>query len=248
MSQLEARWPAVALHCSLAHGGAWKELAAALPEVALTAPDLPGHGRAADLAPGQDLHDEACKIGRAAMGDASNVLIGHSFGATVALRLALEAPERLRLLVLIEPVLFAAARHTAEFDAFAKGYAAVHEAITRDPGQAAGLFHAVWGHGAFDRLPPAQQAYMAARMPLVAAQDGVLLADRTGLLAPGRLEALDLPVLLIEGSDSPPIVSAIHAALAARLPQARQAVVPGAAHMAPLTHPGEVAQIIRASL
>jgi lipase len=36
-------------------------------------------------------------------------LIGHSFGATVALRLAIEAPERVASLTLIEPVLFAAA-------------------------------------------------------------------------------------------------------------------------------------------
>ena len=240
--------PAVALHCSLAHGGAWAGLAAALPEVVFTAPDLPGHGRAADLVPGQDLHDEACRIGRAAMGSAANVLIGHSFGATVALRLALEAPKRVRLLVLIEPVLFCAARGKPEFDAFTESYAAVHSAMMADSAMAASLFHGVWGHGDFARLPPAQQAYMAARMPLVAAQDAVLVQDREQILAPGRLEALDIPVLLLEGAQSPPIVAAIQSALAARLPQARRAVVPGAAHMLPITHPRKVSELIRANL
>ncbi|MBL8562875.1 MAG: alpha/beta fold hydrolase [Gemmobacter sp.] len=248
MSQPAPRRAALALHCSLAHGGAWAGLAAALPELDLAAPDLPGHGRAADLAPGQDLHDEACRVARAAMGEGPVLLIGHSFGATVALRLALEAPERVRQLVLIEPVLFSAARGMPEFDAFAAGYAAVHSAMTADSAKAAALFHSVWGHGDFARLPPAQRDYMAARMPLVAAQDPVLVQDRARLVAPGRLEALDLPVLLLEGSESPPIVAAIQSALAARLPQARRAVVPGAAHMLPITHPREVAELIRASL
>ena len=248
VSQAEGRLPAVALHCSLAHGGAWAGLAAALPEVSLIAPDLPGHGRAADLAAGQDLHDEACRIGRAAMGDTPKVLIGHSFGATVALRLALEAPQRVRLLVLIEPVLFCAARGMPEYDAFAAGYAAIHRAMSTDSVSAAELFHAVWGHGDFARLPPAQRQYMAARMGLVAGQDPVLVQDRERLLGPGHLEALDLPVLLLEGAQSPPIVTAIQSVLAARLPQARRAVVPGAAHMLPITHPREVAELIRASL
>lgn len=248
MSVPDARPAALALHCSLAHGGAWSGLAAALPELSFAAPDLPGHGRAADLAPGQDLHDEACRMARSVMGDSPKVLIGHSFGATVALRLALEAPERVRLLVLIEPVLFSAARNTPEFHAFATGYEAVHEAMAANPAMAAGLFHTVWGHGDFARLPAGQQQYMAARMPLVAAQDPVLLHDRERLVTAERLEALDIPVLLLEGSDSPPIVAAIQSALAARLPQARRAVVPGAAHMLPITHPGEVAELIRASL
>ena len=36
-------------------------------------------------------------------------VIGHSFGATVALRLAVEQPEKVRSLTLIEPVFFAVA-------------------------------------------------------------------------------------------------------------------------------------------
>ena len=237
---------AVALHCSLAHAGAWSGLAAALPDWAITAPDLPGHGRAADLAPGQDLHDIATEIGLSAMRAAGEAvdLIGHSFGATVALRLALTHPARVRRLVLIEPVLFAAAQGTAEFDDFAKGYTAV-AAAQGDAMQAAALFHAVWGHGDFAELPSLQRHYMASRMPLVWAQNPVLLEDREGLLAPGRLEALDLPVLLLEGAKSPPVIGAIQARLASRLPQVRRAVVPEAAHMLPITHAAQVAAEIQ---
>ena len=52
--------------------------------------------------------------------------------------------------------------------------------------------------------------------------------------------AVDVPVLLIEGSESPPIVAAIHEALAARLPRAERTMIGGAGHMAPLTHPKQV--------
>lgn len=240
---------AVALHCSLAHAGAWGGLAAALPDWAITAPDLPGHGRAADLAPGQDLHDMATDIGLAALravGPAD--LIGHSFGGTVALRLALEHPDLVRGLVLMEPVLFSILRGEPEYDDFAKGYAEVDAAIDGAPAQAAALFHGVWGHGDFANLPAAQQSYMKDRMALVRAQNPVLLEDRPGLVAPGRLEALDIPVLLLEGGKSPPVIAAIQTRLAARLPRARRVVVPGAAHMLPVTHAAEVAEAISASL
>lgn len=234
---------AVALHCSLAHAGAWSGLAAALPQLALTAPDLPGHGHAPPLAPGQDLHDAAVAIGLVAIAQAGPPvdLIGHSFGGTVALRIALEWPALVRSLTLIEPVLFSILRGSAAYDAFAQGYGAVDAAMDADPAGAAALFHGVWGQGAFDRLPALQRRYMSDRMPLVRAQNPVLLDDRPGLVTPGRLEVLALPVLLIEGAESPPVIAGIQQALATRLPQVRRVVVPGAAHMVPITHPGEVA-------
>ena len=51
----------LALHCSLAHAGAWAGLAAALSRVTITATDQIGHGRAADWDGISDLHAMATK-------------------------------------------------------------------------------------------------------------------------------------------------------------------------------------------
>jgi lipase len=94
--------PALLLHCSLAHAGAFAPLMARLEGLAMRALDLPGHG-GTDWDPTVGAQDQAVANARALL-DAPAHLIGHSFGATVALRLALEAPERVASLTLIEPV------------------------------------------------------------------------------------------------------------------------------------------------
>ncbi|MDO8884511.1 alpha/beta fold hydrolase [Pseudotabrizicola sp.] len=246
---------AVALHCSLAHSGKFAGLAAALPEFGLIAPDLPGHGRSADWSGRGDYHSETTRdvLAMLAQLDLGAVpLIGHSFGATVALRVALERPEAVSALVLIEPVLFCAAR-AAGGPSFAvhlaahAGFAAARR--VGDLHKAAAAFQAIWGAGlAFDALPEAQQDYISARTPLVAATNPVLNDDAAGMLVYGRLESLGVPVLLVQGDQSPPIIDAIHTELARRLPQVQRAQVVGAGHMLPVTHPRDCAALIRAFL
>ncbi|MDE3121177.1 MAG: alpha/beta hydrolase [Paracoccaceae bacterium] len=237
---------ALALHCSLAHAGEWAGIGAALAEsVTLTCCDLIGHGTAPDWQPGTEPTESSEAIALAALPGERVDVIGHSFGAVVALRLALNHPDRVRRLVLIEPTLFAAARaagspevapHLTAHTDFAQAIAA------GEAERAAALFTADWGTGEdWARLPERQRRYISERIHLIPAANPALMEDCGGLLAPGRLEGLSCPVLLIEGGASPAIVPAIAAALAARLPQARRAVVAGAGHMLPVTHVEEVA-------
>lgn len=237
---------ALALHCSLAQGSAWAGIAALLPELTLCAPDLPGHGRSPDWDGTSDFHSLTTREVMALM-DAECDLIGHSFGATVALRIALERPDLVRTLTLIEPVLFAAARaaEAPEYAAYRVAMADFERlAHTADRAAAAQAFQAVWGDAPLSSLPARMQDYIVQRIHLIGAAAGTMEDDTAGLLAHWRLEGLGVPVLLVQGGASPPVIGAIQDELARRLPQVTRLTVPGAGHMVPITHPGPVAAAI----
>ncbi|WP_366926912.1 alpha/beta fold hydrolase [Pseudogemmobacter hezensis] len=251
--------PALALHCSLAHGGAWGPLAQALQaagwaESRLIAPDLPGHG-ASDPPGDQDLHALSTRIAVALAEEAGGPvdLIGHSFGGTLALRLTLERPDLVRSLTLVEPVIFAAARETAGGEALYEQTRAsqehVAQVLAQDPASAAAQFHAIWGGGVpFAALSQRQQDNLSSHMYLVTTLSAILLDDAAGLLRPGRLEGIGVPVLLAAGGASPAVIQAIHQALAARIPDVQAITVPGAAHMLPITHPQPLAEAMASLL
>jgi pimeloyl-ACP methyl ester carboxylesterase len=248
--------PVLALHCSLAHSGAWSGLAEGLSGVTITATDQVGHGRAEAWDGVSSLHDQvtaesvamAEHLGQGAAID----LFGHSFGGTVALRIAQERPDLVRSLTLVEPVIFAAAGVArdpayAPFRAGHLGFADLVRAGRRD--EAAALFHSHWGtEGRFADLPDRTRAYMLDRIHLIVAQNPVLLDDAAGLLRAGGLEGIAVPVLLIEGGASPAIIGAVHGALAARLPRARRLSVAGAGHMVSITHAAAIAPAVQAHL
>ena len=246
--------PVLALHCSLAHAGAWAGLAEALQGVTVTAIDQIGHGRAADWDESSDLHAQATAAAvtmAESIGDGGPVdLFGHSFGGTVALRVALERPDLVRSLTLVEPVIFAAAKPDARFAAFAAGHGAFADLVRAGKRrQAAELFHSQWGTGdSLADLPERLQSYMVDRIHLIVAQNPYLVDDAAGLLRAGGLESVAVPVLLIDGADSPPVIAAVHEALAARLPQASRLSVAGAAHMVSITHAAAVAVAVQAHL
>lgn len=244
---------AVLAHCSLAHAGAWEPVAARLIEKAadgpcLVAPDLPGHGARPVPAVVGDIQEDAVEILAEAAGKGPVDLIGHSFGATACLRLALERPELVRSLVLIEPVQFSLLReaepalwqrHLADAMALRRRLeAGDREGATR-------AFYEKWGGGApWSQLPAAQRRYMVDRVHLVAAAEPALMEDVGGIGAPGRLEGLRLPVLVLSGAESPAEIAGIASVLCRRLPESRASVIAGAGHMAPITHPDAVAAAI----
>lgn len=237
--------PVLLLHCSLAHSGAWDRVARRLSDrFRLIAPDMVGHGRGPEGDRNRDYHDQVTEQARALLPDGPVHLVGHSFGATVALRLAEGVPERVTSLTLIEPVLFAAAPDGQEKRANAEALAQMVPMIARGhTADAARLFLSVWGAGIpFDEMPAEQAAYMAERMWIIAAQQPALHEDAARLLP--RLGEVRCPVLLLEGAASPPVIGQILDTLEAGLPRARREVIDGAGHMAPVTHPDDVAERI----
>jgi pimeloyl-ACP methyl ester carboxylesterase len=240
---------ALAIHCSLSHGGSWGPLARELSgALRLTAFDLPGHGQSGPWAGTGEIQAVSTAMAADFL-DTPTDVIGHSFGATVALRLAVERPDLVRSLILYEPVFFAVALHDQP------GLRAGHEAemadyaagmVAGDFLQAAEGFTRVWGDlRGWTALPEGARVAMAAQMPLIEAATDALYGDAGGMLSSGALRRISAPVLLMEGSASPAIISAINAGLAVRIPEARRVVVQGAGHMGPISHARGVAEEIR---
>lgn len=240
---------ALLFHCSLAHSGAFAGLAARLGDLlTMRAFDLPGHGGSAPWDHSRPLQRTTVDVARDFLTRPTD-LIGHSFGATAALRLACEHPELVRSLVLIEPVFFAVAyadhpeskaphlRQMAEIEAAVE--AGDREAATR-------MFLRVWGDGRpWTELPEALRTTMMTQIDLVTAAHEEIGLDSPGLLSSGLLERLEVPTLLIEGGQSPDHIARICEGLNRRLRNSQRAVVEGAGHMLPITHARQVADRIR---
>lgn len=238
----------LALHCTLAHGGTWKGVAGALggDAVRVAAPDMLSHGQSADWDGKGDIADRMTDA-LAPLLEQDVDLIGHSFGAVLALRLALQAPEKIRSLTLIEPVFFAvAAQDDPDMLAQHEADAAPFAAALKDGDIALGtrLFNRLWSHGATPKwpdLPEQTRRAMIRAMPLVPASMPFLYKDKAGLLECRKLAGLDAPVAIVVGTQSHGVIGTIAKGLASRLSNARIVEVAGAGHMVPLSHPEHVA-------
>ncbi|SIS50670.1 alpha/beta fold hydrolase [Phaeovulum vinaykumarii] len=249
--------PALGVHCMLGRAAAFQPMAAHLADtITLQAFDLPGHGDSAPFPAPEDGAEppefqRLCTQIAASFIDRPVDLIGHSFGAGIALRLAVAAPEAVRSLTLIEPVTFAAIADQPEGRAEAAALATLEAQLAagEDLEPAAQTFMATWGAGQpWSEMSPARRARMVARMPLVAQAGRANLHDPGRILREGGLEAIDAPVMMVLGAESPAVVHRTAEALAERMADVGRAVVPGAGHMLVLTHPRQVADLVALNL
>jgi len=248
---------ALAIHCTLGHTGAWRGVAAALKDdLSLLAFDLPSHGKSEVWDRTGNIHDVATDMARGVLSgdqlDAPVDLIGHSFGATIALRIAVESSELVRSLTLIEPVFFAVALQDdpsllAEYE---RESAPLNAAFaTGDEAEAARVFNRDWGDGApWGTLPQRMRDHMTRLIHFVPASSAFLHHDSAGLLTQGRIAQAAMPTVLIEGDQSPEMSGLVAQSLVKRMPDAQRVIVKGAGHMLPVTHPDTVAAPIRALL
>ena len=93
------------IHGLTGHGRRWHGLAGGyLPDVAVLAPDLIGHGRSSYAAPWTIDANVAALAGLIENeADGPVVVVGHSFGCAVALHLAAQCPDLVSGLVLLDP-------------------------------------------------------------------------------------------------------------------------------------------------
>jgi esterase len=177
-----------------------------------------------------------------ALAAAPAVVIGRSYGATVATDLALRHADRVRALVLLEgdaPRELAPAA-AAWVDALADRLRAV-AAQTGVDAVAEALIGEVAGESAWRSLPGELRQIMTDNGPAILAElqgEWWLQADAAALAT------IDQPVLLVTAADSPPALRESTEALAAALANARTLVVDGG-HLIDPAGPEILAFVVR---
>jgi len=240
--------PMVMIHCSLGNHRSLARLAKAFSDThRIRLIDMPGHGNSgpwdgeADI---QGLVSEAA----ACVADPGSHVFGHSFGATAALRMAVDHPDLVTRLALYEPVYFTPIIGTPVYDAYLARFApfvAEMEAGRHD--RAAEIFNGMWGGTPWDVLPAFVRRDMAARIWFIMASERAFEGDVGRVFAPGRLDRLACDVTLMLGQRTEPVMPHVMEAIAARIAGARLIRFDEAGHMGPLTHPGLVAQAMARS-
>jgi lipase len=228
------------LHCTLGNAGSLTRFGNGFSDkMIMTGFDLPGHGKSQDWTFEEDYQNRILAITESFITVPTH-LIGHSFGATVALRFAHKHPHLVKSMVLFEPVFFQAALnaqpdlgdryfplHTPFVDALA----------AKDHITSARLFLSDWGDGTpWEDLPEAFRAAAIERMPLVGAGATSVHQDLGGLLEPNGLSRVNAPTLFMRGQKTHFMIPHIHKALCDMMPNALDIEIPGAGHMVPITH------------
>ena len=251
--QAGAGTPVVLLHSSASSGAQWKDTIDELrARHRVITPDLPGYGgsEADETRQGNSLDTDAQAIVELIDRCAEPVhLVGHSFGAAVATKVAMFGGDRLRSLTLIEPALFHLLRDgNANDQTLFQEIACVEGVIAacaQDDNPHAGMAHFIdyWnGEGTWGALTPNVQ-------DMYAAQIGRVLRDFTA----GRNETWDLeqaarincPTFAYMGLDSRAVTQRITEMLAEAMPNASLTMVAEADHMLPLTHPHVIAPALK---
>jgi pimeloyl-ACP methyl ester carboxylesterase len=247
--------PVLLLHAGVF--GAWFEPLAAHPTLAdHRVVQLRRAGYVEDAPPSGPVSVEAHAGHAAAVLDALDtgpaVVVGHSSGSVIALQLALDRPDLVHALVLGEPPLIdgLAAPEDLEF---------LRTAVGPLIGGAIGAASAGDVDTAFDSF-----------MSVICGPEHVgVLAEALGVEAPAqaraesaffftdeiihvgqwtldddRAAAIDAPVVLVQGGDSPPPVHRLVERTAARVGGATVITVEGDDHLLPLRNPGALATVV----
>ena len=170
-------------------------------------------------------------------------LVGHSYGASVALMAALARPDRIRAIAVYEPTLFALLEEEAPGQEAANGIrsAAADAAAAiavNDHDAAAQRFIDYWmGPGTWSRMPEARQTPIAMSMNNVGGWARALFSEPTPLQA---FRALDLPVLYMLGALSPASSRGVARLLTNTLAKVTVKEFADLGHMGPVTHPDAV--------
>jgi pimeloyl-ACP methyl ester carboxylesterase len=242
----------VCLHANASNSGQWRGLMEALSgRFRVFAVDSYGAGKSPEW-PSDDaitLADEA-DLAEPVLERAGSplALVGHSYGAAIALIAALRNPGRVRALALYEPTLFSLIEAESPPPNDGDGIrdcvndsARFLAAGNRDA--AAERFIDYWmARGAWAAMPAERKPAIAAAVTKVRRWAHALTRESTPLHAFRRL---DVPVLYMTGKRSTASAHGVAKRLCAVLPRVQVLEFEKLGHMGPVTHPEPVNAAIR---
>lgn len=242
----------VALHCSGASRSEWRQFGQDLDQrLALVAPDLIGSGGSAHWSGSHAfaLTDEAAAVVEIIDGAHAPVhLVGHSYGACVALRAAYERPTKVASMMLYEPVAWpyltiAGDDGALELAKINRVFGEIRRLLlTGAQRSAAKRFYEFWnGARTWPSMRPEAQAELIRYIPKLPLEFGATMTERVPLHAYRRF---NFPILLLQGEHAPAATRLIVAQLAKAMRFASLQTVYGTGHLGPLTHPAAVSAIM----
>jgi pimeloyl-ACP methyl ester carboxylesterase len=241
----------VCVHSNASTSGQWRGLMDRLaPRFRVFAPDSYDAGKSPEWPSDRviRLRDEVGLIEPVLTRAGSPLaLVGHSYGAAVALLAALADPGRVRAMALYEPTLFALldAETPRSNDAEGIRYAVAEAGAALaagNPDAAAERFIDYWsGPGTWARTPEQRKPPIAAAVTNVRRWGHALFTEPTPLEA---FRSLDVPVLYMVGKRSTPAAHGVARLLVNALPQVEVVEFESLGHMGPVTHPDVVDECI----
>ena len=238
------------LHSSTSSSKQWQALTEKLADqYTVYAPDLYGYGKSPHWTEERLLSlDDELDLLKPVLADIPGPyhLIGHSYGAAVAFKLALTQPGKIRSLVAYEPVLFNLLFELDDRDAASEIWMVqddVHWLLAdKRYSDAARVFIDYWsGEGTWDSLQDWQQEAIEKRMEKVRSDFDAVLGNPTPLSA---YRDLKIPTLLLYGAQSPQSSRQVINWLAGELPRAEIRGLLPLGHMGPVTHAENIARLI----
>lgn len=235
------------LHGTAGHPAQWGKVCDSLAgSREYIRPELPSHIRNGRATVGASIADEARLLVRDWMLHRGPVhLVGHSYGGAVALRIALDSPEHVRSLTLIEPAVFHLLRdgpslEQSMFANIATVEAKLREAASKGyPAAGVASFFDFWcGPGSWDRLTSCKRAILSAQADLIIRNFAVVFREDTALADYGKIAC---PVLGVAGTGSPCLAQHLTRMIVGHIEHGKMITITAAGHMSPLTHPRVIA-------
>jgi pimeloyl-ACP methyl ester carboxylesterase len=181
-----------------------------------------------------------CRALLGALGVAKAHVVGHSYGAAIAVQLALDAPEAVQTLALFELAMYSVPSVQQIADAFEP---LLEQYMSGDRvGAGRGWLALVdgpdWREEISRTVPGGPEQ---AEKDVVTAFECDIPASVEWRFGPEEAAKIQQPVLYLLGSESPPLFAESQALLASWLPRMEQDLLPGANHLMQMRHPAVAA-------